>query len=308
MAAQAPLTPGRIRVRVPATSANLGPGFDALGLALTLYNEVTLEEAPRLSVSIEGEGAAELDRGEGNLVVRGIRSVYERLGRPFRGVKVACVNRIPTGRGLGSSAAAWLAGIVGANAFCGNPLDRDTVLALAATGEGHPDNAAAALLGGLTVACWNGGRVVAVSLPVPREIHWVVLIPEVRGSTAEARAVLPQTVSRTDAVFNLQRVGLLLAALGAGRTDLLPVAMEDRLHQPYRGGLFPWMERVAAAARSAGSLGCVLSGAGPSLLAAVGRGAGDVGRAMESALRESGIRGRAVVLGVDPAGTVWETA
>ncbi len=291
---------------MPATSANLGPGFDVLGLALALHNEVILEAAAGVSVSIEGEGAGHLDRGEGNLVVRGVRSVYERLQRPFRGIKIACANRIPTGRGLGSSAAAWLAGIVGANALLEGPLDQDTLLTLAASSEGHPDNAAAALLGGLTVACWSAGKVVAVSLPVPSEIQWVVLIPDVQGSTAEARAVLPQTVSRGDAVFNLQRVGLLLAGLQVGRADLLSVAMEDRLHQPYRAGLFPWMERVAAAARSAGALGCVLSGAGPSLLAAVGRGADEVARAMESALGESGIRGRALVLGVDPVGTVWE--
>jgi homoserine kinase len=308
VAAQAPVAAARIRVRVPATSANLGPGFDVLGLALALHNEVTLEEAAGISVSIEGEGADHLDRGERNLVVRGVRLVHERLGRPFRGVRIACANRIPTGRGLGSSAAAWLGGIVGANALLGGPLDRDTLLALAAGGEGHPDNAAAALLGGLTVACWSEGKVVAVSLPVPAEIRWVVLIPEVHGSTAEARAVLPQTVSRADAVFNLQRVGLLLAALRVGRADLLAVAMEDRLHQPFRGGLFPWMERVRSAARAAGAVGCVLSGAGPSLLAAVERGADDVARAMESALGESGIRGRAVVLGADPVGTVWEAA
>ncbi len=261
-----------------------------------------------MSVSIEGEGVSHLDRGEGNLVVRGARSVYEEAGRPFRGVKIACLNRIPTGRGLGSSAAAWLGGIVGANALLGSPLDRDAVLWLAARKEGHPDNVAAALLGGLTVACWCEGRVVAATLAVPPAIQWVVLIPEVEGSTAEARAVLPPTVSRADAVFNLQRLGLLLAGLPAGRPELLAVAMEDRLHQPYRGRLFPWMERVAAAARSAGAAGCALSGAGPSLLAAVATGGDVVARAMESTLAESGIRGRAVVLAVDSVGTVWEAA
>ena len=293
---------------MPATSANLGPGFDVLGLALALYNEVTLQPSSDVSVSIEGEGADHLERDERNVIVRGVRAVHERLGRPFAGIKIACVNRIPTARGLGSSAAAWLAGIVGANAFLGSPLEQDTLLQLAATGEGHPDNVAAALLGGLTVACWSEGRVVAASLPVPSAIRWVVLIPEVRASTAEARAILPQTVSRADAVFNLQRVSLLLAALRGGRADLLAVAMEDRLHQPYRRRLFPWMDRVTAAARSAGAAGCVLSGAGPSLLAAVEGGAESVAKAMESALRESGVSGRAVALEVDPAGTVWEPA
>ncbi len=296
----------RVTVRVPATTANLGPGFDALGLALSLHNEVTVEESRGVSVSIEGEGAGHLERGERNVVVRGIMAVYERAHRPFQGVKVACVNRIPTARGLGSSAAAWLGGIVGANALLGRPLERDALLDLAASREGHPDNAAAALLGGLTVACWCDGGVVAVSLPVPPDIQWVVLIPEVESSTAEARAVLPETVPRADAVFNLQRMGLLLAGLTGGRADLLGLGMEDRLHQPYRRRLFPWMEQVAAAARSAGAAGCVLSGAGPALLAAAPGEAERVARAMESALGAAGIRGRSVVLAVDAVGAVWE--
>jgi homoserine kinase len=308
VAAQATLTPARVRVRVPATSANLGPGFDVLGLALALHNEVVLAPGDGVSVSVEGEGAAHLERDARNLVVRGARAVHEQLGRPFAGIRAACVNRIPTGRGLGSSAAAWLAGIVGANALLGSPLPRETLLLLAARGEGHPDNAAAALLGGLTMACWDGDRVVAVSLPVPPAIGWVVLIPELHGSTAQARAVLPAMVPRADAVFNLQRLALLLAALRDGGGDLLALAMEDRLHQPYRVALFPWMERVAAAARAAGAAGCVLSGAGPSLLAAVRGEAAPVARAMEAALREAGLAGRAAALAVDPAGTVWEPA
>lgn len=295
-----------VRVRVPATSANLGPGFDALGLALVLHNEVTLEPADDVSVTIEGEGADRLDRGGENVIVRGARAVYERVGRRFTGLKVSCVNRIPVGRGLGSSAAAWLSGIVGANALLGEPLDRLALLNLAATLEGHPDNVAAALLGGLTVACWSDGSVVAVSVPVPREICWVVLIPELEGSTAEARAVLPTSVPRADAVFNVQRIGLFLGGLQAERPDLLAVAMDDRLHQPYRRHLFPWMDAVAQAARAAGALGCVLSGAGPSLLAAAPRSAEAIGQAMERALAQAGFRGTARVLEVDRAGTVWE--
>jgi homoserine kinase len=294
------------RVRVPATSANLGPGFDALGLALALYNEVLLEPADTVAVTIEGEGADRLERGAGNFVIRGAKAVYERAGHPFTGLKARCVNRIPIGRGLGSSAAAWLSGIVGANALLGEPLDRDVLLHLAATCEGHPDNVAAALLGGLTVACWSDGAVVAVSLPVPPAIRWVVLIPELEGSTAEARAVLPASVPRADAVFNVQRIGLFLGGLQAQRPDLLAIAMDDRLHQPYRSRLFPWMEAVVTAARQAGALGCVLSGAGPSLLAAVPRGAEPVGEAMVRALAGAGIRGVARVLEVDRAGTIWE--
>lgn len=195
---------------------------------------------------------------------------------------------------------------MGGNALCGGPLDRDALLLLAARAEGHPDNTTAALLGGLTVSCWAGERVAAVSLPVPPDLAWVVLVPEAEGSTAEARAALPQSYSRADAVFNLQRASLLLAALAAGRSDLLDVAMEDRLHQPYRFKLFPWLAGVIPAALGAGALSCALSGAGPSVLA-VTRGDGKaVGRAMEEALRAAGMAGRAIALGVDTCGATVE--
>jgi homoserine kinase len=297
----------RVRVRVPATSANLGPGFDALGLALALHNEVTIEEADRVSVTVEGEGSGRLDAGAKNVVARGAALAFEIAGRAFPGARLHCVNRIPLSRGLGSSAAAWVGGLLAANALMGEPLDRDGLLAAATRAEGHPDNVAAALFGGLTVSCADGARVIAVGLPVPREVDWVVLLPETESSTREARAVLPESVPRVDAIFNVQRVSLLLAALGAGRTDLLELAMQDRLHQPYRRRLFPWMDAVAAAGRGAGALGCVLSGAGPSLLAAVRpRGGESVARAMEEALRAAGIAGRALHLPVDPRGAAWE--
>jgi homoserine kinase len=296
-----------VRVRVPATSANLGPGFDALGLALALHNEVTIEEAADVSVSVEGEGRGRLEGGAKNLVARAVALGYEVAGRPFRGARVRCLNRIPLSRGLGSSAAAWVGGLLAANALMGEPLDRSALLTTAARAEGHPDNVAAALLGGLTVSCADGTRVTAVSLPVPREIAWVVLLPESESSTADARAVLPETLSRADAVFNVQRVSLLLAALAGRRAELLDLAMQDRLHQPYRQRLFPWMEAVATAGRRAGGLGCVLSGAGPSMLAAVHERDGQaVAAAMERALRDAGMAGWAIALPVDPFGATWE--
>ena len=297
----------RVRVRVPATSANLGPGFDALGLALALHNEVVAEAAAEVTVSIEGAGRGRLDEGAKNLVARAVALAHEVAGRPFHGARLRCINRIPLSRGLGSSAAAWVGGLLAANALMGEPLDREAVLTAAARAEGHPDNVAAALLGGLTVSCADGGRVTAVSLPAPSEVEWVVLLPETESSTRDARAVLPDTVSRSDAVFNVQRVSLLLAALGAGRADLLDLAMQDRLHQPYRRRLFPWMEEVAAAGRRAGALGCVLSGAGPCLLAAVpARGGQVVAAAMAEALRAAGIAGQALHLPVDLRGATWE--
>ena len=292
----------RVHVRVPATSANLGPGFDALGLALTLYNDVVAEEREGVSVAIEGEGAERLARDASNVVARGVKLAYEAAGRTFKGCALECVNRIPTARGLGSSAAAWVGGLAAGNALCGSPLSRDTLLALAARAEGHPDNVAAAVFGGLTVSCGTRDGVTAVTLPVPTSLAWIVLVPEVTSATAEARALLPRSVPREDAVFNVQRVALLLAGLQLARPSALSVALEDRLHQPYRLKLFPWMPEVAAAARAAGALGCVLSGAGPSLLAVAAADGGSVGRAMEQALGRTGVRGKARILDVDAAG------
>ena len=297
----------RVHVQIPATSANLGPGFDALGLAFALYNEVEAAEAERVTVRIEGEGAGRLATNEANVVSRGVRLAYEAAGRRFPGCALGCVNRIPTSRGLGSSAAAWVGGLVAGNALLGEPLDRQALLALAARAEGHPDNVAAALFGGLTVSCATATGVVSVSLPVPVSLRFIVLVPEVTSATSEARAVLPASVSRQDAVFNVQRVALLLAALQSDRPEALAAALEDRLHQPYRRRLFPWMDEVAAAARGAGALGCVLSGAGPSLLAVVAGAADPAARAMEAALGRAGIRGAARVLAVDTRGAVSGT-
>ena len=292
-----------VHVRVPATSANLGPGFDALGLALALYNEVEAREADGVTVAVQGEGAGQLPTGADNIVAQGVRLAYEAAKRPFKGVALRCVNRVPTARGLGSSAAAWVGGLVAGDALVGGVLMRDELLALAARAEGHPDNVCAALLGGLTISCVDAdGRIAAVPMPVPDGLAWVVLVPATTGSTAEARAVLPTSVPLGDAVFNVQRVALLLAGLQARRPDVLAAALDDRLHQPYRRAVFPWMDAVIAAARRAGALGCVLSGAGPSLLAVVPGDGAVVARAMETALRAAGLEGRAQAHEVDTAG------
>ena len=292
----------RVHVRVPATSANLGPGFDALGLALALHNEIVAEEADGVTVKIDGEGADRLARDGANVVARGVRLAYEAAGRGFKGCALECVNRIPTARGLGSSAAAWVGGLVAGNTLLGSPLSRQALLALAARAEGHPDNVAAAVFGGLTVSCATADGVTAVTLPVTGSLAWVVLVPEVTSGTAEARALLPRSIPREDAVFNVQRVALLLAGLQTALPAALSVALEDRLHQPYRLKLFPWMPEIAAAARAAGALGCVLSGAGPSLLAVVAGDGTSVARAMEEAARRAGVPGKARALDVDAAG------
>jgi homoserine kinase len=293
-----------VRVTVPATSANLGPGFDTLGLALALYNEVELRARDGVAVTIAGEGADTLPCDERNLVVRGAQRVHAAIDRPFRGLEVRQVNRIPPSRGLGSSASAWLGGMLGANALLGDPLSRDQVLDLAIREEGHPDNLAAALHGGLTVTCWDADGHAVVPLPVPAGLAFVLLVPDQEASTAAARAALPDAYPRADAVFNVGRVALLLAALGRGRFDLLGLAMADRLHQPYRArALFPWLDRVVAAGRAAGAFGAALSGAGPSVLAVTPPPAAPaVALAMETALAGEGLAGRGRVLTPDAAG------
>jgi homoserine kinase len=247
-----------------------------------------------------------LPTNDKNVVVRAIRLAYTAARREPEPVAVHCVNRIPPARGLGSSAAAWVGGLVAGNALLDFPLDRAALLRLAARADGHPDNVAAAVYGGLTVAGGEGDAVIALTLPVPASLVWVALIPSVTSSTAEARAVLPATVPRADAVFNVQRVALLLASLQTGNIDALATALDDRLHQPYRRQLFPWLPSVVEAARAAGALGCVLSGAGPALLA-VARDAAEgdaVAAALEKALASAGVGGVARALAVDGQGAV----
>lgn len=237
-------------------------------------------------------------------MVRGAQLVYQAAGRPFRGLRVRQLNRIPPSRGLGSSATAWLGGMLGANALLREALPPSSVMELAVEQEGHPDNLAAALHGGLAVICWDREARAVVTLPVPRSLRFALLVPDRESSTAEARAALPQSYSRADAVFNVGRTALLLAAFTRERWDLLRAAMADRLHQPYRSrALFPWLDRVFAAADAAGALGAALSGAGPSVLAVVRESeAARVAAAMEEALRGHGLEGRALVLAADSRG------
>jgi homoserine kinase len=298
-----------VRVTVPASSTNLGPGFDVLGVALALHNVADLTEADGVTVEIEGEGAGTLPRDGRNVVIRGARLVYATAGRPFRGLALRQRNRIPPGRGLGSSAAAWLAGVLGANALLGEPLGPDDLMDLAVGQEGHPDNVGAALHGGVTATCWDAEVRAVVALPVPDAIEFAVLVPAFEASTAAARAALPASYARPDAVYNVGRVALLVAAWTRARWDLVGQAMGDRLHQPYRArAMFPWLDAVLAAARRAGALGAALSGAGPAVLGVAPAGGGAaVARAMETALASAGHVGRGDVLAADTRGA-WVEA
>jgi homoserine kinase len=259
-----------VRVRVPATSANLGPGFDALGLALSLYDDVVVRVADEgLFVDVAGEGADSVPRSRRHLVVRALQAGFDALGGQPRGLEVVCANRIPHSRGLGSSAAAIVAGLVAARALVlggADTLDDDALLALAAQLEGHPDNVAACLLGGLTLA-WTpaDGPAQAVRLPVSSALRPVVFVPTAGASTARARKLLPETVPHADAARNAARSALLVHALAAD-PGLLLVATEDRLHQQYRAAAQARTAALVDALRADG-VPAVVSGAGPSVLA-----------------------------------------
>jgi homoserine kinase len=295
----------RVKVRVPASSANLGPGFDVLGLALGLYNEIEVRlEGDRLRVAVEGEGAERLQSlGAQNLVARATLGTLRRLGVRDDGLSVHMLNRIPLSRGLGSSSAAAVGGVVAAVALAGAAQGPEEILDLALPLEGHPDNIASALLGGLTVATVVDGRVRCVKLPVPAALRVLAIIPSFQLPTAKARKALPPTVARPDAVFNLGRLALFLAALQTGRLDLLRDAARDRLHQPYRASLIPGMEETLAEGERAGALACFLSGAGPTLLALVAGDSHDVGARMAACWREvSGVAADVQELSIDREG------
>jgi homoserine kinase len=262
-----PFSVGPVTVDAPATSANLGPGFDALGLALTLRDRVTVRTTGAgLQVDVEGFGADSVPRDESHLVVRAARAAFDAMGVGQPGLSVTCRNVLPHGRGLGSSAAAIVAGVVAARALVtegARRLDDAAALRLAAAIEGHPDNVAAALLGGLTIAWDDGDGVRAARLNATGDV--VVLVPPNPVPTDLARALLPAAVPHADAARNAGRAALLVAALG-GRADLLLPATRDWLHQAYRAPAMPDSGALVASLR-AGGVPAVVSGAGPAVLA-----------------------------------------
>jgi homoserine kinase len=261
------LLTGPIRVRVPATSANLGPGFDSLGLALARHDEIEARIADDgVRVDLDGEGVGDLPGDESHLVARAMRVAFDALGEHPAGLRLRCVNAIPQARGLGSSSAAIVGGLLAARALvAGGPerLDDDAVLSLAVRIEGHPDNVAPCLLGGFTIA-W-GDR--AVRLEPSPGFAPVVFVPPTRGLTALARAALPPEVPHADAAFNAGRAALLVHAITSA-PELLLDATEDRLHQNYRAAGMPESSELVTKLRAAG-VPAVISGAGPAVLALV---------------------------------------
>jgi homoserine kinase len=281
-----------VRVRVPASTANLGPGFDCLGLTLDLWNEAAfIPTGEGIEVSIEGEGKNRLPVDRTNLVAYAFRLYYRHHQIPLPpGLRIACRNNIPSGSGMGSSASGALLGLLGACALSGQPASAEELLVLAAAIEGHADNAAAALYGGLTVTIATGSSWLVRRFDVPR-IQALLVLPDFHLPTQAAREALPKQVSLADAVFNLGRTALVVEAFTSGDLDLLCHCMEDHLHQPYRLKLVPGGDEAMAAARAAGAA-VALSGAGPSLIAFCGGDSTPVGQAMQNAFERAGVRAR----------------
>lgn len=260
-------------VRVPASSANLGPGFDALGLALGVYLECEFHCAPELKITVSGRDCESISTsGDDNLIWQTALAVASNTGRTLGPIELHIANAIPLGKGLGSSAAALTAGVVIADQLLGLEWDTDRILDEAARIEGHPDNVAACVLGSIVASAIDSeGFARAVRLTLPESFGLAVVVPDFVLPTSEARRLLPAIYTRDDAVFNVQRSALLIAALAMGQTSAFPAALEDRMHQPYRARLVPGLIEMTRL-RMPGLLGCALSGAGPSVLVFFERG------------------------------------
>ncbi|MDK1081192.1 MAG: homoserine kinase [Anaerolineae bacterium] len=287
----------KIHVKVPATTANLGPGFDTLGLALNLWNEAEFASSDdnQIVINIKGEGEGRLPTNADNVVIAGVLQIYEHLGKSPGGLQINCLNRIPLGVGLGSSSAAVLVGMLGANALLGKPLSDKEVLKLAIDAEGHPDNIAPALLGGLVASIVHDGQVTSVKLPLltnSKSIHATVVLPDIEFLTKQSRSVLPKQVDHKHAVNNISGAILVAEALRTGDLELLGIAMKDNLHEPYRLPLIPGAQAAMLAAREAGAAAVALSGAGPGLIAFSSNQSRDISVAMQKVFESNGLSAR----------------
>ncbi len=262
-----------IKVSVPATSANVGAGFDAIGLAVTLYNTATFEAADTLQIS--SSDGTEVPTGEDNLIYHSAKLLFEKAGEAVPGMKIVQTNPIPMARGLGSSSACIIAGLLGANEMLGGRFCKEELLTIANEIEGHPDNVAPALLGGLSASAVESGKVYSVQKPVNDTLKFAAFIPNYPLLTSAARGALPQSVSHKQAIYNLSRAALLSAAFCDGRHDLIPVATQDSLHEQYRTPLMPGAAEIVQLAKDCGALACYVSGAGSTMMAVLEADAAD---------------------------------
>lgn len=299
----------QVTVKIPATSANLGPGFDCLGLALTLYHTVifTVTKTPGLEIVAVGEDAHKVPLDESNLVWQSAKLIFDQFNESPIGLHIRQENEIPVGSGLGSSSTAVLAGLFGANAILGNPLTRADLLQIATDIEGHPDNVAPAVYGGLILGVQEEAGLLIEPITMPN-MTVVIVLPDYTLLTTEARAALPQELSLQDAIYNTSRIALLIRALESANYELLPHAMQDRFHQPHRIPLITGMTDAFAAAKEAGAAAVALSGAGPSLIAFASENHAEIAQAAAAAFQRHGLASRRWILSVDMQGTAVTVA
>ncbi len=293
-----------VTVRVPATTANIGPGFDCLGAALTLYNQFKFTLAEKTTIEVIGDESTGLSLSADNLLYQSFLKLYQQIEQSPPLVKIEIEINVPLARGLGSSATAIVGGLVAANHLAGDPLTQPQIRDLAISIEGHPDNVVPALLGNCQLSVSSQASHWQISqIPWHSEIIPVLAIPDFQLSTEKARSVLPLEVSRQDAIFNMAHLGLLLRALETGNQDWLRTGLQDRLHQPYRQSLITGYHNVSLAALEAGSYGLVISGAGPTLLALSSPSfAVNVALAMQDAWQQEGINTKTLILSLDSQG------
>ena len=277
------------KIQIPATSANLGAGFDALGLALTFYNYVEMEESD--NIDIASSDGLDIPKDEKNLIYISAKDLFNVCGKRLEGLKLRQTNSIPMARGLGSSSACIIAGLVGANKMLGDPLTKDDLVDLSAQIEGHPDNTAPALLGGIVTAVFDGRKVHWVKQEVFTKLKFVAIIPDFELKTEQARACLPKEIAHKDAVYNLSRAALFSASLLTGKFENLKTAVDDRLHQPYRMELIPHCKDVFDIAYTHGAYGAYISGAGPTIMAIVDENNTYFAGKMKFSLDNAGLNG-----------------
>jgi homoserine kinase len=298
--------PKIVRVRVPATSANCGPGFDSLGLAVNLYNTFTYEllSEENLVLEVKGEGAKFMKAQPKNLAFLSFYKLWNKVRKEKVGLKIQMENKIPLARGLGSSSSAIVAGLTAANALTGNTFSAEDLIAMATEIEGHPDNVAPAILGGFTISFMEDGKAHSVKLMPAKPFSLIALIPNMPLATSKARAALPKKVPMEDAVFSMSRASLLVACLLKGKFEDLHLALEDKLHQPYRLPLIPGAVEAIEAARKAGAYQGIISGAGSTLMAYAPAKADtkSIGEAMVKAMAQNDMLSRYLVLKVDTFG------
>lgn len=291
-----------MKIKVPATSANMGSGFDALGIALTMYNEIEIEESNVLDIASLDD--VEIPTTVDNLIFRSACRLYRECGKPEpEGMKILQTNVVPMARGLGSSSTCVAAGLLGANELLGNPMSREELVNIACSIEGHPDNTTPALLGGLTSAAVENGRVYAVTLHVADKFRFAAFIPDFELKTSVARSVLPESVSRADAVYNLSRSALMAGSLATGNVENLHIAVQDKIHQPYRLGLIPGASDIFDLSYEYGSLATYISGAGPTIMSIIRRSDENFESVISEQLIKRGLENwHVVILDVDSRG------